>query len=74
MIQNLQNYDSHPIFQEIVKYNFKMNVTPKTLKIYTCSKKYLFSNLKKRPILPLAFMDCAFFLNNLLENLVKNLD
>ena len=29
MLHDLQNYDSHIIFQEIGKYNFKINVAPK---------------------------------------------
>ena len=32
VFHNLQNYDSLLIFQEIKKYNFKINVIPKTIK------------------------------------------
>ena len=31
---NLQNYDSHIAFQEIGKYNFKINFIPKTVEKY----------------------------------------
>ena len=30
MFHNLQNYDSHITFQELRRYNFKINVAPKT--------------------------------------------
>ena len=31
VFHNLQNYDSHLIFQEFGKHNFKINVTPKAI-------------------------------------------
>ena len=34
VFHNLQNYDSHLVFQEIGKYNFKINVTPKAKEKY----------------------------------------
>ena len=34
MFHNLQNYDSHPVFQELGKYNLKINVTQKTIQKY----------------------------------------
>ena len=35
VFHDLQNYDSHLIFQEIRGYNFKVNVVPKTTEKYT---------------------------------------
>ena len=35
VIHNLQNHDSHLIFQETGKYDFKINATPKTIEKYT---------------------------------------
>ena len=34
MFQNVQNYDSHLIFQDIEKCNFEINVLPKTVEKY----------------------------------------
>ena len=34
MFHNIQNYDSHLIFQDIEKYNFEINVLPKTVEKY----------------------------------------
>ena len=34
VFHNLESYDSHLTFQEIGKYNFKINVIPKTLEKY----------------------------------------
>ena len=35
MFHNLQNYDSHLIFQKIEKYDFKLNAIPKMKEKYT---------------------------------------
>ena len=35
VFHNLQSYDSCLIFQEIGKYNFKINVIPKVIEKYT---------------------------------------
>ena len=71
MFHNFQTYDSHFIFQETGKYNFKINVVPETAEKYM---SYTIQRLKKeaiKPWLPLVFVENVHFLNNLLENLVK---
>ena len=35
VFHKLQNFDSHLVFQEIRKCNFKINVLPKTIKYHT---------------------------------------
>ena len=73
MFHNLQNYDSHRIFQEIEKCNFKINIIPKTIEKYT---SFTIQQPKREcivPGLPLVFVDSVHFLNNSLDNLVKNL-
>ena len=42
---NLQNYDSHLIFPEIGKYNFNINIIPKTIKNI---RVLLFNNLLRK--------------------------
>ena len=66
------NYDSDLIFQEVGKYNFKINVTRKAIDKYT---SFTIKQPKKdiKPGLPLLFIDSIYFLNNSLDNLVKNL-
>ena len=44
MFHNFQTYDSHFIFQEIGKYNFKINVVPETAEKYM---SYTIQQLKK---------------------------
>ena len=57
MFHNLQNYDSLLIFQEVGKYDFKINAIPKTV------EKYMNFNIqqpKKKDIksgLPLVFIN-----------------
>ena len=73
MFNNLKNYDSHLIFQKIVKFDFKINVTLKTIEKYM---NFTIQQPKKKGIklrLPLAFIDSVYFSNNSLHNLVKNL-
>ena len=74
MFHNLQNYDSHLIFQEVGKYNIKISVIPKTI------EKYIIFATKQQPKknsinpgLLLVFLDSLHFLNDPLDNLVKNL-
>ena len=43
MFHNLQNYDSHLIFQEVGKYNIKISVIPKTI------EKYVIFATKQQP-------------------------
>ena len=45
MFHNLENYDSHLIFQKIEKYNFKINCVPKGIKKYM---SLLFDNLNRK--------------------------
>ena len=73
MFHNLQNYDSHLVFQEIGKYNFKLNVIPKAME--KCMSFTIQQPKKKgiKPELPLVFVDSVHFLNNSLNNLVENL-
>ena len=73
MFHNLQNYSSHLIFQEVERYGFKINLTPKTIKKYM---SFTIEQSKKKSIkpgLPIVFVDSVHFLNNSLDNLVKNL-
>ena len=73
MFHNLQYYDKHLIFQKVGKYNFKINVIPKMVEKYT---SFTIKQLKIKgikPGLPLVFIDSVNFLNNSLDNLVKNL-
>ena len=73
MFHNLQNYDSHLNLQEIRKYNFKINVTPKTKeKCMSCTIEQPKKN-RIKPELSLVFVDSFHFLNNSLDNLLKNL-
>ena len=72
MCHNLQNHDSHLVFQEIRKYNFEINVMPGTV------EKYMSFTIQQpkwegtEPGLPLVFIDSDHFLNNSLDSLVKN--
>ena len=73
MFHNLQNYDSHIIFQKIGKYDFKINVIPK---IVEKLMSFTTQQLKKKDIkqrLSLVFIDSIYYGNNSVDNLVKNL-
>ena len=72
MFQNLQNYDSHLIFQEIGKYNSKINVIPKTIEKYTSYTVQQPRNESIKLGLPLSLIDPSF-LNNSIDNFPKNL-
>ena len=61
MFHNLQNYDSHIIFQKIGKYDFKINVIPK---IVEKLMSFTTQQLKKKDIkqrLPLVFIDSIYY-------------
>ena len=72
VFHNLQNYDSYLTLQEIGKYNFKINVIPKT-------EKYMSFTIQQpkekgnKPGLPLLFIDSVHFLNNSIDNFAENL-
>ena len=73
MFHNWQNYDSHFIFQEIGKYNFKTNIISKIIVKYM---SFTIKQPKKKDIkleLSLLLTDSLHFLNNSLDNLVRNL-
>ena len=70
MFPNFQIYDSHHLFQEVRKYNFKTNVMLKSIKKYM---RITIKQAKMTLILDLAFIDSIHFLNGSLDNLVKNL-
>ena len=64
MFHNLQNYDSHLIFQELWKYNFKKKCYTRTIE----KDKSFISEQSKRniinPRLPIVFIESVHFLNN----------
>ena len=60
---NLKGYDSHLIFSELHKFNFKINVIPNGL------EKYMAFSLGR----DLVFIDSMKFMKCSLEKLVKNL-
>ena len=62
MFHNLQNYDSHLIFQEIGKYNFKINVIPKAIKKYMSFTIHEPKEKGMKPGLLLVFIDNVHFL------------
>ena len=69
---NLLNYGSHLIFQEIGNY-FKTNVSLKMLEKYI---SFTIQQPKKKDIksgLPLVFIGRVHYLNNLSDNLIKNI-
>ena len=68
----LQNYDLDLIFQEIGKYNFKINVIPKTIEKYMSFTIQQPKEKGNKPVLQLVFTVSIHFLNNSLDNLVKN--
>ena len=67
MFHNLQNYDSHLIFQEIGKCNFKINVIPKTIKKYMSFTIHEPKEKGMKPGLLLVFIDNVHFLKQFIE-------
>ena len=63
IIQNLKNYDSHFIMQELVTFNLKINVIPNGL------EKYMNFTINNK----LSFIDSFQFPSSSLNSLVKNL-
>ena len=63
VIQNLKNYDSHLITQELVKFSLKLNVIPNGL------EKYMNFTINNK----LSFIDSFQFPSSSLNSLVKNL-
>ena len=63
VFDNLKNYDSHPIMQELGKFNLKINVIPNGIKKYMS----FISNNK------ISFIDSFQFLSSSLDSSVKNL-
>ena len=63
IFHNLRGYDSHLIFNELDKFDVKINVIPNGL------EKYMAFFLNKN----LVFIDSMQFMNSSLEKLVKNL-
>ena len=72
MFYNLQNYDSHLTFQEIGKYDFKIHLLPKTIENNMSFANEQPKKKSIKPRLPLVFIDSVHFLNNSLDNFVKN--
>ena len=61
MFHNLQNYDSHQIFQKIEKYNFKINYVLKAIEKYM---SFTIQQPKRKgiqPGLPLVFIYSVHF-------------
>ena len=73
MLRSLKNYDSHFIIQEIEKYNFKINVIPKTIEKYMSFTIHQPKRKVSKPGLSLVYIDRVHFLNNSSDNLVKRL-
>ena len=63
LFQNLKNYESRLIMQELGKFNFKINVIPNVL------EKYMTSNINNK----LVFSGSFQFLSSSLDSSVKNL-
>ena len=59
----LRGYDSHLIFDELSKFDVKIDVTPNRLE--KCMASFLSKNL--------VFIDSMQFMNSSIEKLVKNL-
>ena len=64
VFHNLKNYDSHPIMQELGKFNLKINVLPNGL------EKFMSFSINNK----LIFIDSFQFLSSWLDSLVKNLN
>ena len=64
VFQNLKNYDSHPIMQELGKFNLKINVISNEL------EKCMSFTINDK----LNFIDCFQFPCFLLDSLVKSLN
>ena len=69
MLPNLQNYDSHLIFQELGDCNSKRHVISKLIEIYMTFA------MEQRRMMPLIldsiFLYGVHFLNDWLENIAK---
>ena len=63
VFDNLKNYDSQHIMQELGKFNLKINVIPNGL------EKYMSFTINNK----LSFIDSFQFLSSSLDSLVKNL-
>ena len=61
VFHNLQNYDSYLIFQEIEKYNSKINVVSKTINKYMSFTIQQPKTKGIKPGLPLIFIDSVHF-------------
>ena len=61
---SLQSYDSHPIFQEIGKYSFKINIMPKPTGKYTSFTIQQPKEKSNEASLPLVMIDSDNFLND----------
>ena len=61
---SLQSYDSHPIFQEIGKYSFKINIMPKPTGKYTSLTIQQPKEKSNEASLPLVMIDSDNFLND----------
>ena len=59
VFHNLQNYDSHLIFQE--KIIFKINVIPKTIENYISFTIQQSKEKRNKPGFPLVFIDSVHF-------------
>ena len=64
VLDNLKNYDSHLIVQELGKFNLKINVIPNGL------EKYMSFSINNK----LSFIDSFQFLSSSLDSLIKNVD
>ena len=64
VFQNLKNYDSHLIMQELGKFNLKISVIPNGL------EKYMSFAINNK----LSFIDSFQFLSSSLDSLVKNIN
>ena len=70
MFQSLGKCDSCLIFQEFKKYNFKIDVKPKTIQKYMSLTIIKLKKTEIEPGLSLVFIDSVHYLNNSLDNLV----
>ena len=69
----MQNYDPHFIFQELGRYNFKINAIPKTIEKYMTFCIEQAKESTNDCWFSLVFIGSVHFLNQILDNLVKNL-
>ena len=72
MFHNLQNYDSLFSYQNVGKYNFKINIFSKTIEKYM---SFIIIEQSKKDCINLAlllvFIDSIYFWGNSLENLFR---